>query len=325
MSKLQKLKDIIKAKEPEKIKKAPSQADNIYHDVAFEIDDLNGKIDFYSIYEALPVIFPDEKQIRKDLISLDDLNEKQKNELQQRDYYNAKFLSYHLYDTPWLTNYVAKIVDEINFNKKPINVANVQSYVEKGKSFDFARKQYMARYIKEKICHMMIKPEADDLFVKCGFANYNHRIDCDEHFREVMRVMLTAQNKLPAHAVEVGLETNANIWRKKTMLKAFNNYYNVVHLRVLHHAKVNLEAIELKNTLKTLRKAWLERREYDYYQKHKAIIDELDLATDSMKISTRVADKLSQQIAICNNRILKFADKTCQSKPVNTVTTMGKN
>ncbi|MBO5229235.1 MAG: hypothetical protein J6B20_00330 [Clostridia bacterium] len=310
MSKLQKLKNFIKAKAPEEIKKAPSQADNIYHDVAFEIDDLYGKIDFHRIYEALPVIFPDEKQIREDIIELDNLNNEQKKITQQNDCYDAKFLSYHLYDTPWLTNYVTKIVDEINFNKQPINVANVQSYIEKGKSFDFARNQYMARYIKEKIRHMMIKPEVDDLFIKRGFANYNHRIDCDEYFREVMRVMLTAQNKLPAHAVEVGLEKNANIWRKKTMLKAFNNYCNKIHLPVLSNNKVNLGMIELKNCIKSLRKVWLERREYDYYQKHKSIIDELGLATDTMKISTRAADKLSQQIIRYNHKILDFINQS---------------
>ena len=123
-----------------------------------------------------------------------------------------------------------------------------------------------------------------------GFADISYRIDCDEFFRRHALSYFILKGFDP-HTIEINLEKNADIWRKHAMLKAFENICN---LEILQNdfPDVQTKKVEFYRKKYSFRKLWLRYREYEYYQRHKSVINELGLATDNMKISHKDADKL---------------------------------
>lgn len=106
--------------------------------------------------------------------------------------------------------------------------------------------------------------------------------NCDIAFRKAFSDTLTAigMNK---DVIEEGVEKHSDIWRKKYMLKAFNNkYYNTLDITLY----------DIEEPAQIHKNIWLKVREYEYYCDHKNSVDLYGQITNNMKLSPEEIRKL---------------------------------
>ena len=99
------------------------------------------------------------------------------------------------------------------------------------------------------------------------------------------------------YSIEASLEKNANLWREQAMDLEFMNQF----LRPLKPNKKTTSFEQYANIVNQViskRNDWMALREYKYYQNHKFIIDQLNLATPNMKMETDEA--ISKNTALYN-------------------------
>lgn len=104
----------------------------------------------------------------------------------------------------------------------------------------------------------------------------------DIAFRKAVKDTLIAIG-INEDVIEEGLEKYSDIWRKKYMLKAFNNkYYNAL----------DIMSYDIEEPLQIHKNIWIKVREYEYYCKHKNSVDLYGQVTDNMKLSLEEVRKL---------------------------------
>ncbi len=195
-----------------------------------------------------------------------------------------------------------------------VKKSSVEKFIAIDTEFENARLNYEADIIRAQIEFMLTCNRPNGLLLSVGNQNPNnifampvyHPIvsrlqkDVDKSFRQNAINSLKTLG-LDQHLIEVGLEKNANLWRKDTMIDAFYNQHQLATLtpnqcidRVFLH-----KCYSVRENLKNF---WLRQREYQYYQNHYKIIDELDLATPNMKISREEAQNLNDQVSSLEKR-----------------------
>ena len=256
---------------------------------------------FCLIDVMLPNIFPNEAGIKKII-----KNHKRKKGSYRHDEYILDCLPHNLRNDKWLVQYLTRYLAEKNLLDK-INPICLNEYV-KLPNFKKACKEFGDLFIKTKLEHMMVARRAEhETVVDAGFPDFNHRIDCDEYFRQHALTYFILKG-FDRHTIEANLEKNANIWRKQTMCQAFENICN---LEILVHdfPKSNIEKMQFYHKKYEYRKLWLKFREYEYYQRHKGLIDKLGLATDDMKLSPKEASDLLYAMEAAGRNMTRALNK----------------
>ena len=115
------------------------------------------------------------------------------------------------------------------------------------------------------------------------------------------------------NTIETNLEKNADIWRKPTMRQAFENVCNL-EIFVHDFPQDDLRQKEFYRKKHAYRKLWLKYREYEYYQKHKQFIDNLGMATDSMKLSNQEASQLFYNLGVAKNNMTNILMKNLDNE-----------
>lgn len=248
--------------------------------------------------ECLRTLFPNEEYI---LNSMKNIRRRDKTYVSS---YNMGFLPYHTADNNWLAKYL-----EISYNHrqsmkplmKKIPFGYIRSYVESSHKFDALRSRYeqnlVAAYIKitQDINH-------DDFYAKTlvKTADYNHPdYDCLLRDRFIGAMQYLGLDKF---SIESGIELNAYLWRDKARKQTFINLFSGYDMKNLIGHKGLLAKnmpdkwVHLIDLSEKLYEKWSKLADYQYYQKHGSIIDNLGLATPDMLITKEAADKLESQV-----------------------------
>lgn len=221
--------------------------------------------DFYILEQHLPYIFPREREVAPLLKRIKKGN-------QDHDALAVESLPFHTRDYMWMTEYVTHMMDELAPTKK-VDPYNIKMFVRLSPKYDVTVYRFEQDMVKAQILLTLFSARQSGMVET---KNY------DRVFRTAV-VNELAHYGLDRHAAEIGLELNAKLWREQTMLQAFNNQY-------YRHPGFNNN-----QTRPMHQETWARLREYQYYQEHKDVIDQLGTATENMKIPHEQAQKLNQQ------------------------------
>ena len=222
---------------------------------------------------------------------------------------STNLLPFHTRDNQWLTEFFFDIVKtQIKWEKKFYknrsaycpSFSSVKAFVETDPSFALARNSFEVDLTRAQLEYMIESKYPNDFLVKDHdeYGNLDNNVyyhptlsrirpDTDKTFRNGVVNAMTSIG-INSHSIEVGLEQYSNLWRKETMQDAFYNRYDANEILNISkkHPNYDYEGV------------WFRLREYQYYQKHKAIIDELGLATPNMKINQLEAKRLDKDVAL---------------------------
>ena len=212
--------------------------------------------------------------------------------------YTVDYLPLHLHDDEWLMNYVATVMQMNRPNCKVLNRA-IRYFIKKSTAFQKCRADFerlvtgvQAKYmITTAVPNALMKNTLPTAFMLKNENNY------DVKFRQEVINVMTA-NGASVENVEQALEEHADVWRKKTMIIAFENeYYPLIDI-VHDNEKASGWWKRLAKVKQGHQAVWLKRREYDYYQQHKELIDQLGLATPNMKINKYQLKHLDTKLSL---------------------------
>lgn len=200
--------------------------------------------------------------------------------------YSASYLPYHTRDDTWLVNYLAfnlSLHTDHEFPKEYLTKM-VQS-----KYFDKYRTEYELRLVRGQVGSFMENQQGP---VRTGESKVNY----DHLFRDnVMQdLMRRGVNK---HSIEAGLELSADLWREPTMYQTFcRQEYPRASLVESRFPEWDKNTRRLLAFKKRHFDTWRKYREYQYYQDHQAIIDELGTATPNMKMPPKAVAKVLAEL-----------------------------
>ncbi len=184
-----------------------------------------------------------------------------------------------------------------NNKKNSVRLSTIKKFVTTYEEYDKARKSYEEDLTRAQISYMMenntpnqilpeseIEPYDDPIYAQTGFnyKSYTLNVNADKIFYQCV---MQAMNNLglDKHSTELSLEKNAGIWRKKMMLNA---YFSRI-LNTVENVNDDMKGYDTRKLIfdkyQSKENYWLLLREYEYYQDHKDIIDELGTATETMK------------------------------------------
>lgn len=263
------------------------------------------KSDYLTLHRSLPEIFPLDEHMLQNLVDHSRYVDYLQGEVRPNNIYTLEYLPFHLVDENWVANYVVNVICTKNPQQR-LNRDNVKNYVQHSGHFIARREKFESMLVKAQIKYMMSHDQPN------GFMPYyNPKIakelsDWDLQFREMARRALTFTAMLDRHSVEVGIEEHANLWRHQCMEEEFEKRYgcfqkwiDLDNRRLDRNHQVKFK-LNFKNNFKN---AWLQNREYEYYQNHKQAIDELGLANKNMKMTTTEIFKVRQKAFNYESRI----------------------
>ena len=279
--------------------------------------------DFEKLRTILPQVFPASNDVEELLTILQPTPEQKK----EKDY-DEDNLPLHTRDDKWMAEYMSRALkaSPLFVEDPKVKFKNIKYFIQVDPEYQAERNRYEQD---------VIRTEIKDLMLESNTINYNgsmknnikKSINADDMFYNELLNKLLAFGMNP-HSIEVGLEKNAHLWRDEMMETAFINKY----LRPLVKNKDALPAKDYINILDIIteqRQDWTAIREYNYYQKHKRVIDELGTATENMKIPAHQAF-IKEMAWKTNYREIieplmhKITANTEIIRPQNTDQTMGK-
>ena len=267
------------------------------------------------LYDNLAKMFPDQKDVEYVVARLKYQSPKER----PNNIYTEDYLPYHTRDNNWLARYAAKVVSAAEPQAR-LHGKYVENFVAESSAFDIMRREYEQRLVRAQIPYMLEKPTPNGLMdINCCPHNYNDVPNYDNFFRnEVIRCL--SRFGIDDHSLEIALERNADLWRKQTMIQSFENvYYPLTVLTDIH--KTILPWWRRVDKLKQAHQVvWLKVREYEYYQEHHDIIDELGLATENMLMKPNEVTKLRKNLV----RFEHMRDKMFEGDPTITYNQSGR-
>ena len=165
----------------------------------------------------------------------------------------------HLYDKEWLSRIWSTRLIEKGIHIHP---SVIYVYLMSYNKFSEFRKQYENAIVSWQIDQMLLNTNQSILPKGFNGTDINFGEDCDICFRASVVETLTTIG-LNQKAVERALELNSDKWRKRLMMRAFDNKYERIY------------SPEVPESDAELRNKWLKLREYRYYHAHKEIIDDI--------------------------------------------------
>lgn len=293
-------------------KKTPSETKITQSDDNSKIKEI-----FFLIDRMLPAIFPDEKDIN-DGIKLHRLEADKITNLKtsyiankciDENSYSKINFPFHLKKPNWIVNYLEDVIQK-ELPDYDIDKDLIKDYMQKSIKFKLAYEKSIQKFIKVKLKNMLVEPRlSHELLPEKGFPDFSHLLDSDKYFR-LHAFSYFKVKGFDRHTIDVGLETNANIWRKKVMIKNFMNiYYPIKQIKEIS-ATDSSWCHDLYKLKQKHLAYWLKYREYEYYVLNKAILNELGLVTKNMRLSIPQVEKIIQKLSMFENERNKmFANK----------------
>lgn len=252
--------------------------------------------------ECLYTLFPNQEFIN---VNLQNITSIQKN----LNFYKKNFLPFHTRDTFWLSKYLEQSFNQMQalkkFRSEKIHVGVVsgyiKKYVESSPKFDAVRSFYEQNLVRAYI-NMTLNYKADDFFSKGTIKTQEHRaLNYNQLFRERI-VNAMSFLGVDRNSIEVGLEANASLWREKVNKQTFYNIYNIDNMDAIvnpdgllaKHAPMRRN--KLMSVGNKLYGRWKNLQDYEYYQEHKQVIDQLGVVTPAMLLTTEKATKLQNDV-----------------------------
>ena len=233
--------------------------------------------------EYLPMIFPDQNAVNQLVNEIDQFKYSQ---LQAKNIYSPHYLLFHTRDKAWLTRYVTKAIKQLNPQQK-INPNLIQDYVATSTLFANRCHELEQNIVKAYITQTMQQQIHESEFEPPKKLHHAFHGEYDKFLRS--SVITSARLLgLDRHTAEVGLETNADLWREQAMIDTFDTKF-YPDAKYPPEAKDQAEWCNLR--AKHL-DVWLKQREYLYYHDNKAILDELNLKTNFMQMTPPEAMQL---------------------------------
>ena len=206
-------------------------------------------------------------------------------------------LPFHLRDINWLTNYV---IDYLH-NAEPtveFNAEEVKDFLQKSPAVKHARDNFEQSLIKSLIKCNLHTDKCNQS--KNKISRSRNMICYEELFRN--KILYSADTLgLDHHRAELTLETNAGLWRKEIMKRGFLEHYYSDSTQLNHKQYLAWYNLAKKHFSK-----WFKCREFEYFDKHKNILNEANAVTDNMKIGYIRYACLSQELADLNNQRLQM-------------------
>ncbi len=262
-----------------------------------------------ALCDCICQMFPKEHDIARTLIGL----EFAKPEELPVALYSADLLPFHLYDNAWLAKYLNQTANSKEFKNK-FKIANANAFVQASPLFEIERNNYIERLMNVQLKHMLRNPVPNALIDGMCPYDYQYIKDYDKQFREQVIRSFTKLG-IDEHRVEVFLEKNSNLWLSEVMNIAFENEcYPISKTKSIRPTKLQNKV--LKHFYQVYKKAWIQRRIYDYGQEHQSILKELGLVTPNMQLKTKDLQRLDQRLAKYNkvNNILLQRYKNQQNQ-----------
>lgn len=204
--------------------------------------------------------------------------------------YTSRYLPYHTRDDAWLVRYLAFNLSLHDNHQFP--TAYLRKVVQ-SKYFNKYRTEYELRLVRGQIGYLMTGQQTNELMSQGGdLRTRSSQPNCDHLFRDtvVHDLMRCGVNK---HSIEAGLELSADLWRETTMYQAFcGQEYPQAHLLQTAHPEWDKATRRLLAFKQRHFAVWRQYREYQYYQDHQAIIDELGTATPNMKMPLKAVARV---------------------------------
>ena len=190
---------------------------------------------------------------------------------------SLSFLPCHLRDEKWLAQLL-----QTDKTLKYLSYDEILEFV-KSDIFQNMRHEYELKTVTWQIKFMLsgqggwlVPKKFDDDF-------FELEPDCDIGFREAVILTLTSIG-MNQEVIEEGLELNRDIWLKLFMRRAFHNQNNLPFTFVEN----------MEDCSEEYKKAWLNLREYEYYQRNKAMVDKYGKKSLAMQMSKADAQKLKE-------------------------------
>lgn len=258
---------------------------------AIEMARTNQIADERILCDSLNQMFPDQEYV---LYSVSKLKYQDKKERINQTY-TAEYLPLHTRDNAWLTRYAYQVASERDPQVK-LKWKYVENYVAESPAFDIMRNEYEQRVLRAQIPYMLNKPTPNGLMDEnCCPHNYNGLPNFDRFFRnEVIRCM--ARFGMDEHNVEIALERSADLWREQSMIQSFENVYYPLTVLTDIHKSIDPWWRRLDKLKQAHQSVWLKVREYEYYQDHHEVIDELGLATENMQLKPSEVEKAKKKL-----------------------------
>ncbi len=189
---------------------------------------------------------------------------------------SSSLLTCHLRDL-WLADLLKN-----DSNLENISYEEILNFIS-SPYFQNARHDYELKTVTWQINYMITggdgwlvpKKYDDDFFI---FED-----DCDLGFREAVILTLTSIG-MNQEVIEEGLELNRDIWLKSYMIRAFHNQNNLKFTFVENMEECSEE----------YEKAWLNLREYEYYQRNKAMVDKYGKKSLAMQMNDAEVQNLKE-------------------------------
>lgn len=250
----------------------------------------------------LPTIFPDQAAVD---VTVQRIEQNEPKPADQQTTYTQADLPFHINDYAWLAAYTATVLNQPQA-KVLVTAPTVQAFIQTSDDFNQVRQDYIQRLIKAYIKHTTDEIVHLDHYTPENNPNYLGIIEYD---KIVPHQVLTKTQALgiEPRTVRVALETNADLWRKPAMLKTFRDFYYpyVEKPQKEKFLDQTTDLWQLKNSHEEL---WLQRREYEYYQDHQWLIDELGTATPNMKPNQAEKARLADALVYHERKRREFMD-----------------
>lgn len=231
-------------------------------------------------------MFPDQMAVDELVYEIDQFKSSQ---LKVQNAYTPQYLIFHTRDQAWLTNYAFSVITRNNSAGQPVTIAEVSDYIKTAPAFTRAVRAFEQRVVKAYIRANMREVFGEYEFLPTKPLHESFHGEYDKYMRQAV-ITSARLVGLDRHTAEVGLEQNPDLWREKTMKATLEcNYFPDSDQPTNPFDRDDWLDLKAK-----YQDVWLREREYQYYQEHKALIDELGVATPNMLMDQQSADQLHQ-------------------------------
>ena len=235
----------------------------------------------------LPAMFPHQMTVNELVEKLDNFTVDQ---MHIQDRYTPEYLLFHLRDHAWLAKYADAVIKQCD-PQATVDLYQIQEFIV-SEDFDTCRREFEQRVIQGYIRHEMRSKMTESEFAPVKKLHEAYHGEYDTYLRNAVTTSVRLLG-IDQHTAEIGLETNADMWRKQTMIYTFEN-----HFYPDERCPMNSGEREEWNNLKAKhQEVWLQQREYEYYQKYQPSVDEAKSHTDSMFMTLPQAQQLNDIVA----------------------------
>ncbi|HBA37307.1 MAG TPA: hypothetical protein DCY94_01160 [Firmicutes bacterium] len=219
------------------------------------------------------------------------------------------FLPCHLHDDLWLAKFL-KMEGKLYF----ISDATILGFV-RSQFFQGKRKEYELEIVRWQI-DWMIKG-GDNWLVREEFGGCMSMLSplWDLAFRQGVIDTLVAIG-LDKSIVEEGLERNSSMWRDIVMRQAFDNAYQPIIADMKGYTAAVEEGKKFERLVSIMNppgiqhfELWLKLRKYEYYQRHKAVVDEFGSVEEDMSMSSLEASNLRLFLERKHNERMEYLER----------------